>query len=169
MNNKSSKLTYVNEVEEGIFVKKLIQLTWWKSLFNFLKKKRFKNEIKITKYLSEQPLKFFVVPFVFKTDNSSFLQMKKISGQYLKNTNQIVQVKNIAIGLLEFNHYNYSIIFSNFILSLTIISASNKRIKSGSIIDSIPLFIAFPLLNLAPFSYIASVTMQFTPNFSQIF
>ena len=72
MINRSLKLTNVKKVEEGIFIKKLIQLTWWKSLSNFLKIKRFKNEIRIAKYLSEQPLKFFVVPLFTKQITALF-------------------------------------------------------------------------------------------------
>ena len=155
MINRSLKLTNVKKVEEGIFIKKLIQLTWWKSLSNFLKIKRFKNEIRIAKYLSEQPLKFFVVPFIYKTDNSSFLQMKKITGQYLKNTIEIVPIKNIALGLLEFNHYNYSSIFSNYtkyfqsFFYSPLLSCARSVIFSSFIKKNIKIYYLFNLLKIS--------------------
>ena len=77
MIKKSSKFTYVKEVDEETFIKGSIQITWWNDVFKFLKKKRFKDEIKIAKYLGAKNLSYLKVPFVFKTDDKSFFVMKK--------------------------------------------------------------------------------------------
>ena len=54
MIKKSSKFTYVNEVDEETFIKGSIQITWWNDVFKFLKKNDLKMKLKLQNILEQK-------------------------------------------------------------------------------------------------------------------